>query len=104
MRVSVRRKAKEGLLSGAFVLDPPSLLPPLRLDHAARSASGQHPSVDPSALIVLATNFSSHVVYRFSAFHVLCLPCESLSLDRDQPHKNIPIIIVCDENFHKSLS
>lgn len=80
-------------MSGAFVHDPPSSLLPYRLNHAAWWASGQQPCVDPSTLIVLATNFWNHAVYRFSAraCHVLCLPCEPLSLDWDEPHKNIPI-------------
>lgn len=35
----------------------------------------------------------SGTVYRFRDCHVLCLPCESLSLDRSQPHKNIQLLL-----------
>lgn len=93
-------------MSGVFVRDPPSSLLPLGLNHAAWTSSGQHPCVDPSALIARDTNFRNHAVYRFSAqaVHVLCLPCESLSLDWDQPHKNIPIIIVSQQSFHIARS
>lgn len=101
-RVSVRRKPKEH-----WWLEPLSTVSrhlSYLLGWITRppSSSGQHPCVDPSALIVWDTNFRNYAG-RVAKLAVLCLPCEPLSLDQHKPPNNTLIIIVCEELFHKSL-